>query len=75
MTFDTLFVIVYWMEWVGTSCVGNTIYPNKEDAEKEIEELKKLPSYRHAKYKAVTLSEYIATEREEAANEVRFPIN
>jgi hypothetical protein len=74
MTFDTLYVIVYWMEWVGTSCVGNAIYPNKEDAEKEIEELKKLPSYRDEKYKALTLSEYISTEREEAANEVRFPM-
>lgn len=74
MTFDTLYVIVYWMEWVGTSCVGDAIYPNKEEAEKKIAELKNHLAYRDEKYKAVTLSEYISTEREEAANEVRYPL-
>ncbi len=74
LSMSKLYVIVYWLEWIGINCVDDEVYTSLEDADKRIEELKQLPSYDNEKYRAITLSEYISEERKQGYADAKYPI-
>lgn len=72
-----LFVIVYWMDWVGMCLEGEFVYSSIEEAEQKISALKETPDaiQRKIKYQAMSLETYIYEERKQAAIEARYPIH
>jgi uncharacterized protein YfcZ (UPF0381/DUF406 family) len=72
-----LFVIVYWMDWVGICLEGDMVYATKEEAEQKISALKET-SYavqRKIKYQVMSLDSYIYEERKQAAIEAKYPVH
>jgi len=74
LSMSKLYVISYWLEWIGICCVGDEVYTSMEDADKRIDELKKLPSYDNEKYKPMTVSQYISEERKQGYADAKYPI-
>lgn len=76
MDLNSLYVIAYWMKWTGMSLNSNTVYCSKEEAEEKISELQKsdFAINQNFNYLVLSLDEYIREAKEQAANEVRYPI-
>lgn len=72
-----LFVIVYWMDWVGICLEGDVAYATKEEAEQKISALKETPYaiQRKIKYQAISLDSYIYEECKQAAIDAKHPVH
>lgn len=72
-----LFVIVYWMDWVGICLEGDVAYSTKDEAERKIIALEETPyaMQRQIKYKAINMIDYISEERKQAVVEAKYPIH
>lgn len=76
MDLYNLFIIVYYMDYVGISNVDGKVYSSQEKAEKKVIELNKTPYAIQHKivYKTMTLDRYITEERKQAVAEAVYPI-
>jgi hypothetical protein len=76
MSLNNLYVIVYWMEWIGMSLNSDTVYPTKEEAEAKIVELNKtdFAVKEKIKYRILSVSEYVREAQSQAVADAVHPI-
>lgn len=72
-----LFVIIYYMDWVGLCLEGDFVYTSREQAQQKITALKETPYAIQQKieYQVMPLDDYINAQCKQAMNEAKYPIH